>query len=277
MTKTAGKILDIREEILRNVPSKQVTASIIADDDGIIAGMTSARRETDKLGLSLLMRLNNGSHVKKGDQIIRFAGSPKQVVMAEDVLIGLLAKPSGIATSAHRFSKATGGRPKVVSGAWKKMPVQLKDIIREAVIVGGASCRIEAGPIAYLDKNYIEMLGGIKKSLASVAHLNNCSKVVQVKGRYGDVASEACEAAQSGANIVFIDTGKPADVRPVVERLLKLGLRNKVKLAFGGGISIKTLSELKALDLDIVDIGRQIVDAPILDMRLEILDVQSEW
>jgi nicotinate-nucleotide pyrophosphorylase (carboxylating) len=267
--------LDIREEILRHVQGKHITACILADDEGIVAGIHSAKKEADKLGLSLLMALNDGDHVRKGDEVIRFSGSPKQVVMAEDVLIGLLAKPSGIATSARKFVEATGGRPRVVCGAWKKMPPSLKDMIREAVVAGGAGYRMEPGPFVYLDKNYVALLGGIAKCLAALAHLNNSSKVVQVKGRYGNVASEACEVAESGANVVFIDTGRPDDVRAAVERLLQRGLRNRVKLAFGGGVKIESIDELKTLDIDILDIGRQIVDAPILDMRLEIVDIQN--
>ncbi len=251
-------------------------ACILADDDGIIAGTASVKKESDKLGLSLLMALSEGSPVDKGDEVIRFSGSPKQIVMAEDVLIGLLAKPSGIATRAQKFVKATGGRPRVVCGAWKKMPPSLKDMIRETVIVGGASYRMETGPFVYLDKNYVELLGGITKCLAAVARLNNGSKVVQVKGRYGDVASDACEAAESGANVVFIDTGRPDDVRAAVERLLQRGLRNRVKLAFGGGVKMENIDELRTLDIDILDIGRQIVDAPILDMRLEVIGVQTQ-
>jgi hypothetical protein len=30
--------------------------------------------------------------------------------------------------------------------------------------------------------------------------------------------------------------------------------------------------ELKGMDVDILDIGRQIVDAPLLDMRLEVIE-----
>jgi len=269
------EVLDVREEILKNVQRKKVTASIVVDEDGIIAGITSTKEEAGKLGLSVLMIVNEGSHVRKGDEVIRFSGTPRQIVMAEEILMGLMAKPSGIATKAHQFVKATGGRPKVVCGAWKKMPPSLKDMIREAVHAGGALSRIEPTPFVYLDKNYVKLLGGIKKSLEAVAHLRNVSKVVQVRGRYQDIVSEACEAAESGANIVFIDTGNTADVRPVVERLRQLGLRNKVKIAFGGGVNIETIGELKALDIDILDIGRQIVDAPLLDMRLEIIDIKA--
>ncbi len=264
--------MDVREEILKNVRSKQVVASLIADDEGIIAGISLTKKEADKLGLSLVRVVSDGSHVRKGDEILRFSGSPMQIVMAEEILVGLLAKPSGIATNARKFVRATDGRPKVVCGAWKKMPAMLKEMIRDAVSVGGASPRIVPGQFVYLDKNYIELLGGIKNSLATVAHLEKHLKVVQVKGRYSDVVSEACEAAESGADIVFIDTGKPDHVPAVVKRLVHLGLRDKVKLAFGGGVNIEDIDELKAVDIDILDIGRQIVDAPLLDMRLEIID-----
>ena len=69
--------------------------------------------------------------------------------------------------------------------------------------------------------------------------------------------------------------GQPEDIQPVSECLHQRGLRSKVKLAFGGGVNIKSVEELKALDIDILDIGRQIVDAPILDMRLEIISIEN--
>jgi nicotinate-nucleotide pyrophosphorylase (carboxylating) len=269
------KMLDLREEILTSVADKRITASIVADDSGIVAGTTGAEREAERLGLSVEMMLNEGSHVAKGDEIARFFGSPKQVLIAEEVLIGLIAKPSGIATAAHKFVKATAGRPTIVCGAWKKMPWSLKDMIRGAVVGGGAFYRMDQHPFIYLDKNYVELFGGIKDSLEAVAHLNDYSKVIQLKGRYKDIVLEACEATKFGANILFIDTGRPNNVKLVIEKLRLLGLRSKVKIAFGGNVKLEDIDELKALDLDILDIGRQIVDAPLLDMRLEIVKIDE--
>ena len=114
--------VDVREEILRHVDAALVTASIVADEAGILAGVSLAKREAERLGLSLLHFLVEGSPVGKGDEIARFTGSPKQVVMAEESMVGMLAKPSGIATKARRFVEKANGRPKVVCGAWKKMP-----------------------------------------------------------------------------------------------------------------------------------------------------------
>jgi nicotinate-nucleotide pyrophosphorylase (carboxylating) len=267
--------LDIRNEILRKIDRKRVTAAIFVDEEGIVSGIASAEEEASKLGISVLRIVPEGGEVREGDEVIRFSGTPQQIVLAEEILIGLLAKPSGIATRANKFVKATKGKPKVICGAWKKMPFSIKEMIRKAVITGGASSRIESHPFAYLDKNYVELLGGIKKSLEAVAYLDNVSKVVQVKGRYKDIVSEACEAAEAGAQIVFIDSGKPDDATRIVEKLREMGLRDKVKIAFGGGVNLEMIGELQDLDIDMLDIGRHIVDAPLLDMRLEIVDIKG--
>jgi nicotinate-nucleotide pyrophosphorylase (carboxylating) len=265
---------DLRDEILKSVTGKKITASIISDDDGIVAETGVAAEEAKRLGLVLEKIIDKGSQVTGGDEIARFHGSPKQVVMAEDILIGLIAKPSGIATAAGEFVKKAGQRPKIVCGAWKKMPGSLKDTIRRAVVTGGAHCRISQSPFVYLDKNYLTILGGIKESLEAVENLTDHIKVVQLKGRYDTIAKEACEAVEFGASILFIDTGLQSDVELVVKELNHLGLRGKVNIAFGGDIRLGDIDELKTLDIDILDIGRQIVDAPLLDMRLDVVDTE---
>ena len=265
-------IQDIRDEILKNVVDSKVTASIIADDDGIVAETIVAGRKAETMGLSVLRMIKEGSHVKKGNEITRFCGNPKQVVMAEDELMGIMAKPSGIATAAHEFVKRAGKRPKIVCGAWKKMPGSLKDSIRRAVRVGGAHYRISDSPFIYLDKNYISILGGIKESLKAIESLAGHLKVVQLRGRDQDIGSEACEAIEFGAGILFIDTGRQSDVDLVIGKLNQVDLRRKVNIAFGGGVILENIDELKTLDIDILDIGRQIIDAPLLDMRLEVVN-----
>jgi nicotinate-nucleotide pyrophosphorylase (carboxylating) len=50
-----------------------------------------------------------------------------------------------------------------------------------------------------------------------------------------------------------------------------------VQVAFGGGVTLDDVDALKALDLDILDIGRHIVDAPLLDMRLDIVEARGTW
>lgn len=263
---------DIRDDIFRSITYQTVVAAIITDDGGIIAEIPEAKKAAKELNLTILRIVPEASHVFKGDEIIRFCGHPKQMAMAEDRLIGLMAKASGVATATRRFVEKAGPRQEIVSGAWKKIPLSQKEMIRRAITTGGARPRIVQNPFLYLDKNYIRMLGGIKETLEAVADLNGYVKVIQIKGTFQDISLEACEAVKYGANIIFIDSGRKNDISYVSDRLNRLGLRNEVKIAFGGNIRLEDMDELKALDLDILDIGRQIVDAPLLDIRMEIIE-----
>jgi nicotinate-nucleotide pyrophosphorylase (carboxylating) len=271
-----GVVGDVRDEILRKVAGQRVTACILADDDGIVVETARVAEEAARLGLSVVRIVKDATAVETGEEIARFSGMPKQVAMAEEVLLGLLAKPSGIATAARRFVDKAGDRPTIVSGAWKKMFPAEKDSIRRAIVAGGASYRMTHGPLVYLDKTYIHILGGIKESLEAVAHLAGYTKVVQIKGRHKDISTEAVEGVHYGADIIFVDTGRYEDAVQVSKELRRLGVRDRVSIAFGGNIRLEDLDVLKTIDIDILDVGRPIVDAPLLDMRLEVVDAEEE-
>jgi nicotinate-nucleotide pyrophosphorylase (carboxylating) len=268
---------DIRDDIFRGAADKRITASIIADDGGLVAETAAAAEEAERLGLAVEKVLDEGTRVKSGDEIMRFSGTPKQVALAEEVLIGLMAKPSGIATAARDFVEVSGEKLQVVCGAWKKMPPSCKEAVRRAVAAGGAYYRITREPFVYLDKNYVEMLGGIKESLVAVSHLADRVKVVQLKGKHEDIVKEAFEAIECGADILFVDTGVPFDFLAVAFELRQAGLRDKVKIAFGGELDLNVAGMIRKekMDVDILDVGRSIVDAPLLDMRLEVVAVEG--
>jgi nicotinate-nucleotide pyrophosphorylase (carboxylating) len=241
----------------------------------IVTQVTRAAAAAGDLGLSVIYARADGSRVASGDEIIRIAGGPKQIAMGEERLIGLMAKASGIATAARCFVEKAAPGLRVVSGAWKKLPLSQKEMIRGAIEAGGADCRISREPFVYLDKNSVKMLGGVKEALTAVAGLGGYRKVIQLKGSYRDIADEACEAVASGADVIFVDTGEREDVVRVAASLRELGLREQVELAFGGNIALDDIADLKRLDLDTVDVGRAIVDAPLLDMRVEILEISG--
>jgi len=270
--------LDLREEIVRGIEDRVVTAAIIADDAGILSGSAAAAGAALELGLEMERMLDEGSEVAAGEEIARFTSTPAQITQAEECLIGLLAKTSGIATSARDFVKVAGKKPKVVCGAWSKMPPADQEAVRQAVVAGGADCSITERPHVYVDVNHAEMFGGIRESIEAVSRLAaERTIVVQIKGSHSSVTREALEAAECGAGIVFIDTGVNLDFMETAFELDRAGLRKKVKIAFGGNLGLKDVRGIKKdkFGIEIVDVGTKIVDAPLLDMRLEIISVEE--
>jgi nicotinate-nucleotide pyrophosphorylase (carboxylating) len=150
------------------------------------------------------------------------------------------------------------------------MPAPIKDLIRQAIVDGGIYYRISEKPFVYLDKNYVKILGGVKEALLSIKKLRR-TKIIQLKSKGKRLCQEALVASQLGVHIIMIDTGQKKDIEMVDLFLRERRLRRKVKIAFGGNIKIESLKKLRESPVDIVDIGKAIVDAPLLDMRMDII------
>jgi len=263
---------DPRPLLFSGVAQRDVTAVLSADESGIVVHTDAAADTSADLGLTVVHCLAEGKRVEPGDEVLRVTGSPFQIALAEERLVGLVAKPSGIATAASRFVDRAGGRLQIVSGAWKKLPFSQKDMIRSAITAGGAAPRIADWPFAYLDKNFVTMLGGVHGALKAVAahpELAGYQRIIQVVD-----ANDACVAARGGADIVFVDTGRISDISAASLALRATRCRDRVRLAFGGGVQLTDIDRLRGLDVDIVDIGRAIVDAPLLDMTFRVVDVR---
>jgi nicotinate-nucleotide pyrophosphorylase (carboxylating) len=98
--------------------------------------------------------------------------------------------------------------------------------------------------------------------------------VIQIRGIENDIAVEAVEAARCRADIIFVDSGNQEDIKTVSVELDGNGLRQNVKIAFGGNVKLEDIDRLKTLDVDILDIGREIIDAPMLDLKMEVIDIR---
>lgn len=261
---------DIRDIIFASISDKLYTACILAERAGVIAGAARLAEQLAAIGVTAELKARDGETVAAGGAVAVLTGTPKQLAMAEEIAIGLLAKPSGIATAARRAVELAGPSLRIVCGAWKKMPPEIKWVVREAVATGGAAFRVVDVPFLYLDKNFVRMLGGVEATLRTVADQHDKQKCIQLKGRTAPVAEEAVAAVRAGADIVMIDTGELADVAAANAALAAAGLRGRVRLAFAQGIRMEDIPALRYHGIDILDIGAAIIDAPLLDMKLEV-------
>ena len=267
---------DPRDKFFEPVANARVIARVVADEPGIIAGTGAVAASLAEIGMTARFQLADGTPVKAGTVVTEIEGSPKEVALAEERLIGLMAKPSGIATATARFVARAGGRMRVVSGAWKKLPFSQKEMIRQAIVVGGAMPRIAEWPFLYIDKNFVRMQGGLAATMAAADQFKDWTKVVQIRGEYGDIGDEAVQAAAGGASIIFVDSGRIEDAKRAISALKERGLRAGVEVAFAGGVQLGDIEALAEIGVDVVDVGRPIVDAPLLDMRLDVVEVLAE-
>ncbi len=265
---------DIPQVVFRHIEKSTVHAQIVAVESGIVAGIARLEQAADELELKTVIGVSSGFAVQAGDVIAQFTGNPIQIVRGEDVLLGTIAKSSGIATAAH-IAVARAGSIRVVCGGWKKLPRATKDELRQALQVGGVDIRMVAAPFLYLDKNYVRIFGSLENALQRAEILPGRTVVIQLRGETAPIAEEAIFSARHGVQILMVDTGRIADLKEVSLALKRNNLRAQVKIAFGGNITLDEVAQLQNEDLDIVDIGRAILDAPLLDFRYDVVQVEG--
>ena len=135
---------------------------------------------------------------------------------------------------------------------------------------GGATFRICDKPMVYFDKNYIRMLGSIPAALATVSDRDDLTKVIQIKGMQFSIEEETAQAVENGCTLLMVDTGKLDDAVRCSKKVREMGRRQQVEIAFAGGVRLDQIPEITGYDIDALCIGKEIIDAQLLDMKLEV-------
>ncbi len=262
--------LDIRDRIFESLAGQTHRATVSVAEAGMLSGMSAALTESKLAGCLPEDLAADGDALVEGQAILRLRGSAKALARAEETVIGALAKSSGVTTATRRLVDSAGSALKIVGGGWKKMPRTLKAMIRDAVHVGGAAPRIDEPPFLYLDKNYVRLFGGVAETLSAVAPLEGHRTVIQIGSGLASLEAETHLAIEGGASTIFVDTGDMADLPVATETLSRSGATRHARLAYGGGIELDQITALAELGVDALCIGRAIVDAPLLDFRMEV-------
>lgn len=262
---------DVRDIIFKDIMEKEFKAFLTPERDGCLSGVADAYKQAEEIGVLLELFYEEGDSIENGKPIGTVIATPKKMAVAEEKIIGTLSKFSGIATAARKAVEFAEGKVKITAGSWKKMPPAIKDGVRKAVVSGGATFRITDNNMIYLDKNYIKMLGSIPKVLETVKDIKDSTKVVQIKGHDISIEEETKQALENGCGLLMVDTGNVDDLNRCLAVVYELGVREQVEVAFASGVRLEDIKELVKLDIDVLCIGKEIVDAQLLDMKLDVI------
>lgn len=266
MSAARGIAPDINGALFRGVGGIR-RAIVEATEAGLVAGLGLIDPATAPAGAgqwSIVAR--EGQRVAAGTVLIEIAGTAAELGVAEDYVLGPIGFASGIATRAAQVKAAAPDGLSIACGGWKKLPVALKPLLRAGLAAAGLLPRLVEGDFVYVNKNAVTLIGGVAAAIRAGIEVGHGPVAVQVR----DV-EEALLALRAGAGIIMVDTGVLADLGQVHQALLAEGARARVTLAFGGGVRREDLGEAQRLGAQAVDIGRYILDAPLLDLRFKIV------
>lgn len=255
---------------MAHLRGRRFSFEVLAAEPGILAGVAKMEKVLRELGLEVEMCVREGGRLHPGVCVCRAKGEAEGIVLAEDLALSHIGKPSGVATAAAKAVERAGPYLRVVCGAWKKVAPELRPELRRAITLGGVGVRITERPFVYLDKNYVRLLGGVRPAVERARNRPDRTVVVQLRGETSPIELEAKEAVDAGAGILMVDTGCTEDLARVVDVHRREGWAGLVEIAFAGGIKLSDIPQLAAMGAHILDVGRAIIDAPLLDFRLDV-------
>ena len=245
----------------------QFEAIVEATEEGVIAGthfLDSQKTPAPSGEWTLLVE--EGATIAPGQALVHIRGTAAELGVAEDYILGALGFASGIARRARAIRMQAPSALSIACGGWKKLPPALKPLLRAGLAVADVLPRLVAMDFVYLGKNSVILLGGVDAAIAAGRAVDHGPVAIQVRN-----IEEALHAVHCGAGIIMVDTGDIADLRAIAEALEVNALRSKIWLAFAGGVRVEDLPHVHACGADAVDMGRAILDAPLLDLRMRVI------
>jgi nicotinate-nucleotide pyrophosphorylase (carboxylating) len=246
-------------------------ARVVAAEPGVAAGIeTAVTRDWPEPVGALRALVDDGAPLATDTPLLEATGTAATLAIAEDWILGDLGVACGVATNARRIRDAAPAALRIVCGGWKKLPAAMKGAVRDGLAAAGIDPRLLPGPFLYVDKNVAALLGGIAPAVAAGRALDVGPVSMQVAD-----AHEAAAAADAGAGVVMVDTGRLDDLTAADAALRAAGRRGDVQLAFAGGVGADDLDAVAAAGAEIVDVGRAILGRPLLDLRF-VVDARSD-
>jgi nicotinate-nucleotide pyrophosphorylase (carboxylating) len=210
-------------------PELRATASIIAREDLVVAGLGAVPRF-----LEIFARLDprpqahnrfevihhpemfDGVRVHKGQVLAVIRHNARVLLSCERVILNLLQHLSGIATLTRKFVDAIEGTHARVLDTRKTVP-GLRALEKYAVLCGGGTNhRIDLASGILIKNNHISLGGGLRAALTRALEHRRHHQRIQVEVR---TAQELEEALKFGAEAILLDNMTPEQVRQSVDRI----------------------------------------------------------
>ncbi|MBQ0819512.1 MULTISPECIES: carboxylating nicotinate-nucleotide diphosphorylase [Microvirga] len=239
--------------------------AIVAREPGVVAGIDAALLAFTLIDRAVTVTLDrpDGSHVERGDAVLRVNGPARSILSAERVALNLLCRLSGIATATAALVDAVRphGYSRIV--CTRKTTPGLRSLEKHAVRAGGgANHRFGLDDAVLIKDNHIALVGGVRPALerarASVGHLVKIEIEV-------DTLDQLDEVLEVGAEAILLDNMSPDTLVEAVRRV-----NGRAITEASGRVTVATVPAIAASGVDLISTGWITHSAPILDLGLDL-------
>ena len=251
-------------------PEETGKSRLIIKEDGVLAGIDIASSIFNKFDPSMKMEIfiRDGAEVKKGDIAFTVEGKVQSILQTERLVLNVMQRMSGIATTTRRYAKALEGTNARVLDTRKTTP-GMRMLEKEAVrIGGGVNHRIGLFDMILIKDNHVDFAGGIEQAITRAKnYLREKGKdlKIEIEVRNFDELEEALRVG--GVDRIMLDNFNTDDTREAVRRI-----NGRYETESSGGITFDTLRSYAECGVDYISVGALTHSVKSLDMSLKAID-----
>ncbi|HOV71646.1 MAG TPA: carboxylating nicotinate-nucleotide diphosphorylase [Dysgonamonadaceae bacterium] len=245
----------------------QGKAKLIIKEEGILAGVEVAKEVFRKFDPTLKMEvfIEDGAHVKPGDVAFVVEGKVQSLLQTERLILNIMQRMSGIATTTHRYVKLLEGTRTKLLDTRKTTP-GMRLLEKQAVKIGGGeNHRIGLFDMILLKDNHVDFAGGIENAIRGAQkYLKEKGKdlKIEIEVRNLDELKEVLRVG--GVDRIMLDNFSVEDTRKAVELVA-----GRVALESSGGITEETIRSYAECGVDYISVGAFTHSVKSLDMSLK--------
>jgi nicotinate-nucleotide pyrophosphorylase (carboxylating) len=242
-------------------------AKLLIKEKGILAGIRVAVEIfhlTDK-DLKLDVVLEDGTLIFPGDIAFYLEGRQQSILKAERLVLNIMQRMSGIATSTHEYvSKLEGLKTKILDT--RKTTPGMRFLEKEAVrIGGGVNHRMGLFDMIMLKDNHIDFAGGIEKAIIKTQEYLKKNKLdlkVEIEARNLDDVKTILSVGR--VDRIMLDNFNTRDTLLAVKEI-----SGKYETESSGGITLETIRSYAECGVDFISVGALTHHIKSLDMSLK--------
>lgn len=253
---------------LSSIPADAIgTSRLIIKEEGVIAGVEVAKEIFHAFDPELKMEvyIQDGTEVKPGDVAFEVTGKIQSLLQTERLMLNIMQRMSGVATTTRRYAKALEGTKTHVLDTRKTTP-GLRLLEKEAVKIGGGmNHRIGLFDMILLKDNHVDFAGGIDKAIDRAhAYLKEKGKdlKIEIEVRNFDELNQVLQ--HGGVNRIMLDNFTPENTKKAVEMIA-----GRYETESSGGITYDTLRTYAECGVDFISVGALTHSIKSLDMSFK--------
>ncbi len=255
---------------LSTIPASEYGASqLIVKEEGILAGVEIARRVFEKFDPNLEMEvyIEDGAHVKPGDIAFKVKGAVRSLLQTERLMLNIMQRMSGIATTTARYQKELEGTGAKVLDTRKTTP-GMRLLEKEAVLIGGGmNHRIGLFDMILIKDNHVDFAGGIPQAVASVRdYLKRNHKQLKIEQEVRN-DKEIDQALEANVDRIMLDNFTPERTAEAVKRIR--AVNPTVEIESSGGITLENLRQYGECGVNFISVGALTHSVKGLDMSFK--------